>query len=93
MLLNNWHEIEVLHVRRRKFAVRLRYGSKGELVSEVQKKLKTTDYYQGNIDQDFGPGILRAVLQFQTDYFGDDADDGIVDSMTASVLGINWINI
>ena len=41
-------------------------------------------------DGDFGRRTLRAVLAFQTNVFGANADDGIVGPMTASALEIEW---
>lgn len=73
-----------------KLSSRLRFGSEGNLVGKTQEKLKDLNYYEGNIDNDFGPRTLRALLEFQTRYFGENADDGIVGPMTASALGIPW---
>ena len=69
---------------------RLRYGSKGTLVTLVQEALKRRGFYEGEIDDDFGIRTLRAVLGFQTAHFGPNADDGIVGKQTASALGIPW---
>jgi hypothetical protein len=71
-------------------APRLRYGSKGVLVTRVQTALKQRGHYQGVIDDDFGSGTLRAVLAFQTAQFGPRGDDGIVGKQTAAALGIEW---
>ena len=49
---------------------RLRYGSKGPLVTRVQEALKAKGFYEGRIDDDFGIRTLRAVLRFQTTEFG-----------------------
>lgn len=69
---------------------RLRYGSKGALVTLVQQALKERSFYEGEIDDDFGIRTLRAMLSFQTAEFGPSADDGIVGPQTASALGLNW---
>ena len=69
---------------------RLRFGSDGELVKLVQNALKTEDFYEGNVDGDFGERTLRAVLAYQEATFGPAADDGIVGPLTASALGIEW---
>lgn len=74
-----------------KISARLRFGSQGELVQKVQKALK--DFYEGNIDGDFGKRTLRAVLKFQTSAFGPSADDGIIGPQTASALRIRWPNL
>jgi hypothetical protein len=69
---------------------RLRYGSKGALVTLVQQALKDRHFYEGQIDADFGIRTLRAVLNFQTAEFGPSADDGIVGPQTASALRLEW---
>ena len=69
---------------------RLRFGSKGKLVRTVQERLSALGFYEGNIDDDFGPRMLRAVLDFQTAEFGPSEDDGIVGPQTASALGVAW---
>lgn len=74
----------------KKMSARLRFGSKGDLVSEVQTKLQKFGYYEGKIDGDFGKRTIRAVLEYQTEMFGPEADDGIVGPITASALGISW---
>jgi hypothetical protein len=93
MLLNGRDAQKVAIAQGEKLSVRLRFGSKGNLVSKVQKKLKELNYYEGNVDEDFGPRTLRAVLEFQEDYFGEDADDGIIGPLTASALNIEWPSI
>ncbi len=70
------------------FSPRLRYGSEGSLVGRVQRALADRNYYEGTIDDDFGPRTLFAVLDFQTATFGSDGDDGIVGPMTQEALGI-----
>lgn len=69
---------------------RLRFGSSGSLVSEVQQLLKDRAFYEGRIDGDFGRRTLFAVLAFQEAMFGPQADDGIVGPITASALGLQW---
>lgn len=93
MLLHGRDALKISHSGNKKVSARLRIGSKGELVTTVQKELKKQNYYEGNIDDDFGPLMLRAVLEFQEDKFGSNADDGIVGPLTASGLGINWPTI
>jgi hypothetical protein len=70
--------------------VRLRYGSEGSLVRSVQESLKQKNFYEGAIDDQFGPRMLRAVVAFQESEFGPAADDGIVGPTTASALGVDW---
>jgi hypothetical protein len=76
-----------------KQSARLRFGSKGDLVNDLQKALKEKGYYEGKIDGDFGDRTNRAVLKYQTDIFGPSADDGIVGPQTASALGLTWPEI
>lgn len=73
-----------------KIMERLRFGSQGELVEELQTKLQEQGYYEGETDGDFGPRTLFALLEYQTTEFGPDADDGTVGPMTAFSLEMNW---
>jgi len=90
MLLNGRDAHRVIYAGDRQLSARLRYGSKGALVKKLQTELKGIDYYEGITDGDFGPKTIRAVLQFQSDYFGPGADDGIVGPITASALDLEW---
>ena len=67
---------------------RLRFGSQGELVTQLQTELKRLGFYEGSVDADFGPRTIRAVLAFQVARFGVDSEDGVVGPQTASALGI-----
>lgn len=69
---------------------RVRFGSKGPLVRDVQQALQQAGFYEGRIDDEFGERTLRAVLAFQTARFGPNADDGVVGGTTAGALGIAW---
>ena len=64
-----------------------KYGSSGNEVTQIQKKLKSWGYYNGNIDGIFGSKTLSAVKSFQSKN-GLKAD-GIVGPKTLSALGIN----
>jgi hypothetical protein len=88
ILLNGRDAYRVSYSPDNQLTVRLRFGSYCDLVGTVQEKLKKLNYYEGEIDNDFGPRTLRAVLEFQTDFFGEEADDGIVGPVTASGLDI-----
>ena len=77
----------------RKIPVRLRYGSQGDLVEEVQQKLQAAEFYEGLIDGDFGRRTLRAVLDYQEVEFGPTGDDGIVGPLTAAALDVTWPQI
>lgn len=67
---------------------RLRFGSKGNTVLELQKKLKSKGYYNTDLDGEFGRNTLLAVITFQKATFGLKEADGVVGSNTASKLGL-----
>jgi hypothetical protein len=90
MLLTGREAQEVALNQGNKLSVRLRFGSKGELVRTLQTRLKELNYYEGDTDDEFEARTLKALLKFQEDYFGKDADDGIVGPITASALNIDW---
>ena len=62
----------------------LRSGSQGQDVTDLQSRLKTLGYYDGEIDGQFGPGTKDAVILFQKQN-GLDAD-GIVGADTKALL-------
>jgi len=64
----------------------LRYGSKGDLVTQVQNKLKSWGYYAGNVDGIYGSQTVEAVKSFQQK--NGLTVDGIVGSNTFAALGI-----
>jgi hypothetical protein len=65
---------------------RLRYGSAGTEVQELQQRLKAKRFYEGQVDDQFGKRTMNAVLAFQRASFGKDAADGIVGPVTMSAL-------
>ncbi|WP_158267580.1 peptidoglycan-binding domain-containing protein [Adhaeribacter arboris] len=65
---------------------RLRFGSVGNEVRELQMRLKNKRFYEGIIDDQFGPRTMSAVFTFQRASFGADAADGIVEPVTLSAL-------
>lgn len=65
----------------------LRRGSRGELVTTLQKRLKTWGYYTGNVDGIFGSQTEQAVKYFQRKN-GLEVD-GIVGPATAKAVGIS----
>lgn len=75
----------------KKLSVRLRFGSKGELVTALQKALKKEGHYEGEIDDEFKERTWRAVMNYQTVRFGPLEDDGIVGPVTADALGVKWL--
>ena len=62
----------------------LRTGSRGQEVKDLQSRLQSLGYYQGEIDGEFGPGTKEAVTAFQKQN-GLDAD-GMVGQETKSIL-------
>ena len=62
------------------------YGSSGEEVKQIQRKLKDWGYYKGNVDGVFGSQTFDAVKAFQRN--NGLTVDGIVGSQTLAALGI-----
>ena len=62
----------------------LRVGSTGDAVKEMQARLKTLGYYDGEVDGQYGNGTREAVRLFQTQH-GLDAD-GLCGGETRAVL-------
>lgn len=71
------------------FPRRLRYGSEGAQVKDLQRKLKNTAFFEGDVDGSFGPRTIRAVLEFQTRTFGFNSEDGVVGPQTAAALELD----
>ena len=67
--------------------MRLRYGSTGPLVTEVQTRLKAAGFFPPEPSGEFGVLTLRSVVAFQRAKFGPSSGDGIVGPMTAEALG------
>ena len=67
-----------------------RYGSNGEEVKEIQKKLKEWGYYDGHVDGIYGYKTYSAVKKFQSK--NRLKADGIAGEKTLSALGINSKN-
>ena len=64
-----------------------KYGSTGNEVTQIQKKLKNWGYYTGNIDGIYGSKTLSAVKKFQSK--NGLKVDGIAGPKTLSAMGIN----
>ncbi len=62
------------------------YGSRGDEVTNIQKKLKQWGYYEGNVDGIFGYQTYKAVRYFQ--YKNGLKVDGVVGPETLSALGL-----
>lgn len=63
-----------------------RYGSKGVIVTEVQRRLKAWGYYKGDLDGAYGYETYLAVKEFQRK--NNLSVDGIVGDQTLAALGI-----
>lgn len=86
--------IELFNISTGTFATKakLRFGSSGNLVKQLQSLLKDKLFYEGDIDGDFGPRTMRAVVAFQKTAFGNLGADGIVGSVMAEELGLDLSN-
>lgn len=73
-----------------KMPVRLKFGSSGPLVVQIQKALAEMNYYDGEADGQFGPATFAAVKRFQTENFGVEATDCIVGPVTSQALRISF---
>lgn len=62
----------------------LKEGMSGNNVSGLQTKLKSLGYYSKNVDGNFGPGTLSAVIAFQKD--NGITSDGIAGPATLAAL-------
>lgn len=63
------------------------WGTRGQLVREVQQALKNRGYYTGNVDGIFGTGTYNAIVAFQED--NNLTADGIAGEATLRALGIS----
>lgn len=68
-------------------AVAYRWGSRGTIVTEIQRKLKAWGYYNGSLDGVYGYGTYLSVRSYQRKN-GLNAD-GIAGDQTLNSLGIN----
>lgn len=68
-------------------AVAYRYGSRGQVVIQIQTKLKKWGYYKGVVDGRYGYQTYTAVKYFQRK--NGLTPDGIAGSRTLAALGIN----
>ena len=67
-----------------------KYGSTGDEVIAIQKKLNELGYYNGSIDGSFGTNTKKAVIAFQKD--NNLSADGIVGDKTLEALAITSSN-
>ena len=63
------------------------WGSRGEQVSQVQRKLKQWGYYSGAVDGVFGQATYDAVVRFQRK--NGLTADGVVGTQTAAAMGLS----
>ncbi|WP_039656627.1 spore cortex-lytic enzyme [Clostridium tyrobutyricum] len=68
-------------------AIAYYYGSKGNAVGTIQKKLKSWGYYNGSIDSVYGYQTFTAVKYFQSK--NGLKVDGVAGDATLKALGIN----
>ncbi|WP_105386387.1 peptidoglycan-binding protein [Neorhizobium alkalisoli] len=88
-VLFDYSEVQqVIRTRLQGKTVILRMGSSGPLVAEMQRRLAAKLGRAIEDDGDFGVTTFQAVLDFQSQVFGPNADDGIVGPETAAELGM-----
>ncbi|MFA9397487.1 MAG: spore cortex-lytic enzyme [Clostridiaceae bacterium] len=63
------------------------WGSKGDVVEEIQKRLKAWGYYTGSVDGIYGYYTYKAVKYFQSK--NGLSSDGIVGEKTLAAIGIS----
>ena len=68
-------------------AAAYKVGSSGDMVKEIQRRLKDWGYYSGNVDGYYGKQTEDAVIAFQKKHRI--TVDGIVGSQTAEKLGVS----
>jgi N-acetylmuramoyl-L-alanine amidase len=68
-------------------AAALKFGSSGDVVKEIQQRLKDWGYYKGKVDGYYGKETENAVIAFQKKH--KITIDGIVGSQTAEKLGVS----
>jgi len=90
MLLDGRWALAVAEAGDSEFPRRLRYGSEGEKVKDLQRRLKSASFFEGDVDGQFGPRTIRAVLEFQTQTFGFNSEDGVVGPQTAAALELDF---
>lgn len=67
-------------------ATTFRYGSQGDIVRQIQTKLKNWGYYEGILDGDYGPRTVEAIKFFQRKNSLN--VDGVAGTRTLQALGI-----
>jgi hypothetical protein len=72
----------------KKLPSKLRFGSSGKIVEALQNALKEKDFYEGQIDGNFGERTMKSIIAYQKIKFGKEGADGVVGPITAQELGI-----
>ncbi len=67
---------------------RLRFGSQGNIVLQLQEILESKNFFFTEKDARFGRNTLMAVINYQIATFGKDSADGVVGNNTANSLGL-----
>lgn len=68
-------------------AVTYKWGSRGNIVVEIQRRLKAWGYYNGSLDGVYGYGTYLGVRRFQS--VNGLKADGVAGNSTLNALGIN----
>lgn len=68
-------------------AIAYRWGSRGNIVVEIQRRLGAWGYYSGSLDGIYGYGTYLAVRRFQS--VNGLTADGVAGNSTLNALGIN----
>ena len=89
VLLNGIEVFNFINANQKGYS-KLRFGSSGPLVKTLQKALKAGNFYEGDIDGDFGPRTMKALEKFQRSRFGNPAVDCIAGRITAEELGVKF---
>ena len=72
---------------------RLKFGSSGHLVTQIQMALTKGNYLSGNPDGDFEKRTFDAIKKFQIDNFGVAATDCVVGPVTSQALEVTFPQI
>jgi N-acetylmuramoyl-L-alanine amidase len=86
ILLIGYFSYIVLNTYKTNYAIAYSYGSKGDIVSKIQTKLKLWGYYTGGVDGIYGYNTYLAVKYFQKT--NGLYPDGVTGDRTLIALGI-----
>ena len=88
VLLNGRDAFKIAVSGSGKITSRLRFGSSGKLVEDLQTLLGKNNFYEGKTDGDFGRRTVKGLLEYQVSIFGESEDDVIVGPNTATSIGL-----